>query len=152
MNRRTPPAIWLDHKRPTKEVLAELGLERRTAYMRYGPRGTAPGPAPTSRPPRSRVKRRRCPCCGTEASLLVQPPLLSFGPTTQAIFNAVRDSEYGLTAVQLAERVYGNGDAGPIDPVNNVRVLIARLNKALAKVGLKLHNGTWGGAYHLVEK
>lgn len=150
MNKRTPPAVWLDKKRPTKEVLAELGLERRTAYMRYGPRGTLstngrkPGAPPLPR------KRLPCPCCGAEGTFSLGMVPLKLGPVQQAIFNAVRDSD-GLTIDQIVERVYGNMARAPGNPDNCVLTLISKVNGKLRPVGLKIVNGTWGGPYCLVQ-
>lgn len=153
MNRRTPPDIWLDKKRPTKEVLAELGLERRWAYMLYGPRGTKPGhPAgPPVMHARRRAKSRPCPCCG-EGTILLRKAPLRFGPVTQTLFNAIRDSEYGLTITQLVEKVYGHQSTHLECPERTLYVLIGKLNKKLKTVGLGIKHLSYGGGYFLVER
>ncbi len=139
-------ALWADKTKPTAEVLAVIGLQRTTAIKRYGPRGIKPGPV--ARPPR----KVRCPCCGTSDALVLKDSPLRLGAMEQSIFNAIRDSEQGLTAKQLLPKVYdGVAGGGPAWALNSIRVTIHTMNKKLAPMGLKLKCMARGGAYLLVE-
>jgi len=67
-------------------------------------------------------------------------------PMQLKIYNAVRTSRYGLTAMQLVSRVYADRiDGGPEWAQTSVNVQIMNLNKRLSVIGQRVKANARGG-------
>lgn len=66
------------------------------------------------------------------------------GKLEVVLFNAVAERPYGVTSAELVDILYGHRrDGGPEWAANSISVILHRLNKKIAVLGLRIRG--WGG-------
>jgi hypothetical protein len=90
-----------------------------------------------------------CPCCGGERA-----PPVPLAPLQYRIFNAIRQSRFGLTGRAIVRSVYFDRyDGGPRHAQTVIYMTIARANGRLAAAGIKIANvGHVRGGLYTIQR